>query len=307
MKKIMSLAVILMMVLGSCGNLGKSEETRLRELNEKIDAQINLEKEPERLKEQAKEKELIKIFRDAENGRCPSYEFIKIAAIKKGLIKQYGEECYNKLIELSQEEFPMEYFVISKDDHSDVDYERSNYDSYAKIYYDESWHGLFLTLVINGIGINHDGTYEKGSWETRYYKNDFDENDLNEPYIYLGDNRTGKSSLDIKIDKHCIYLFPNNSESTFGYSGGIDKITIRNEDTGEIYDIPFESVSQNLNNYAIITDVNSIGEFIGLLNNNNITISIVCDNFKCVVKMDHEHCKNVYGAILTHIRKEKFY
>lgn len=306
MKRIMSLAVILMIVLGSCGNLGKSEETRLRELDEKMEAQLNLEREPERLKEQAKKEELKKTFEDAVKNKVYAYDFIKIKIIKDELIERYNEKYYNKLVEYTQTSSLIKY-KEDTDEYVSTGFKTGNPDTYTVVEYDHNGWGLTAELYVDGIHVDKDGNYYKGLWETGYYKNDFDENDLNEPYIYLGDNETGKSSLDIKIDKHCIYLFPNNSESFAGHLDEINKITVRNDDSGETYDIPFENVRKGYIIYSIITDRNSIMGFVGLLNDNNITISIVGTDYKCVVKMDHEHCKNVHGAILSHIYNKKLF
>lgn len=308
MKKIMSLAAILMIILSSCGN-GKSKDDRLRDINEVIDAQIYADSEPERVKEKTKEQELIKTFRDAENARCPAYEFIKIKVIKESLIEQYGENCYDKLIEFTQEELPMEYFVVTKDDdYISGGYNKSRDDSYAKIYYDENWHGLFLTLVIDKNHIDKDGNYDNGSWKMSYYKNDFNEYNHEKPYIVLENNRTGNSSLDICIDNYCVSLYSRNSETVSGYLSSINKVIVRNEDTGEIHNVPFENGNKNLINWVIIRDQDAMLEFVRLLKNNKITISIIdSDGTKCVVRIDHERSKYVEGAILRHILKSKVY
>lgn len=285
MKKIMSLAAILMIILSSCGN-GKSKEAEIIAMSADSLASVSKTVRPE--------------FENAVKNKTYAYDLIQNEKVKKEITNRYGEKYYAELVKYTQVSS-----IVTYDKETDTfiseGFEKGNPDTYARLTL--KYTDLDTELVVNGNPVQSDGNYAVGDWEMGYFKNEFNEDDHNRAYVDFR-NSDGKYSIAIRIMESGILMRPHHRDDIISYKD-VQKISVRHNETGEVFEYPFQQVEGGS---AYISNGEAVIDFISLLKHNDITISLTRDEGdNCVVRIDHERSKYVEGAILRHILKRKVY
>lgn len=149
-------------------------------------------------------------------------EVLKIPELRNLIVSRYSNKYYELMLKKSSDKNILhrnefgEYFV----EYSDA------FETYNKLCFNENQVMIFFDLY--GIYVRADGTLNILPWKKDYYKNEFAEKDMNDPFYYIEEEFSGNVKIEIRIDDVGVYFIKKNRDQNF-HSGAELKIKVNGE------------------------------------------------------------------------------
>lgn len=231
----------------SCGNSSKNQQT------EATAQQVN---------------PLEKVFKEAYEKKETLYDLIRKDIIKERIIREYSTNFYNKALEYTV----FAYEVVYKD---------GKYTAYGSLtrlagtsvdlIYDPISDLLTVKIMEEDRVVQSDGEvhYNTKGWEVRYPKDEFGEDVKSQAEVYYHED--GFTIQIVKLENgvlggfFTIYKLTNDNV----YLCIVDKILIKDNQTGEIYNINFEKSFDDTDNEKAPWEFNGAHILIGGTNLDN--------------------------------------
>lgn len=202
------------------------------------------------------ENPLLKIFKETFDKKESFFELIRKDSVKERIINDYSPIFYDKLCQEIQVSSPISY--------ADGKYEGygtgGRYGSgEAYLSYNPANDILTINFTIGGETIQRDGEvyYNTEGWELKYRTDEFDEDIKSQPMAYyslMADyDLVPYADIWVLAFWNGVILLCTND---FGYSSiSIDKILIKDNDSGKIYNLAFNDKYHQAGGGAMYDDI----------------------------------------------------
>lgn len=272
MKKIIFYFLFLVVLFASCGNKANNNTTVTEEedQNAYVDSMNQVYEESD---------ELGRIVKNACENQTTITELLQNSIVKKHIIAEASERLFNMIIKnidvfdgathIEEEEHKAPQYVFTG--HSS-----SNPQTKVEISFIESFSNKpIVDFWLNGVSVDSRGNIDKGSWETDYLINDFNEKIKEAPYVHLSlrvdEGHAEGANVDILFmtaDGGPQFRFRCTGE---GWIGSFQCLLLRKEG-GQTYKLSFDNSAGDT---EFITEPGKVRSLINLFEDGKFDIAVI--------------------------------
>ncbi|ANU57642.1 hypothetical protein [Bacteroides caecimuris] len=237
------------------------------------------------------ENPLNNIFKNAYAKKRTLYDLIRTPEFKEQVVKYYSLEFYKKMYEVVEVVVPISY-NSTEDIYVCSGFKAHNAGiTEATVNYDAKTNGLDIKLIIDGTRIERSGEIDYGNWKKGYYKDDFGEDILKQPFIQT-DIRGTVRSFDCEL--HIRFNFDEGIRLWITgeyccYDPMKAFIKIRDNSTNETLSVPIDNIRKDS---IFIYNEKGLLMLLAALKCGNTTISI---KYNTALDNDYLYLFQIHG------------